>query len=149
MEDKDKIEEILKQYPILKSKLIMKGVNTQKLEIPLSAISYKKAKAQKSNEFYSRIEDYIVDTEDIEQEIKDLFKVVKSVETALDCLPKDKYKIVKLIYFEEMNYLDVSFEMKISEKSVRNYRDDALEKLKKTDLPQIYRKFTAFLPEMT
>ncbi len=140
MEDKEKIEEILKKYPILKSKLNMKLTNLDNLEIPISAISYSHSKSQKTNDFYSDVENYISDKSDLKEDAKKLYRQVKTIESSLECLSTKEYNIIRFKYFEDLTYVEISFEMERSVTTLQKYKDQALEKLKKTELHEICYK---------
>ena len=144
-ENKEKIEEILKLYPALRSKLYMKMTNYNEIELPLNAISHSLAKSGKTNKIHSDIENHITKIEDVEEDIKRIFKVVKSIEIAFDSLPVMQKKVIKKMYFKDLKNEDIAVDIEKSEKTVRNYRDRAFIRLKNTGLLDIYRKITTEL----
>ena len=139
-ENKEKIEEILKNYPVLRSELDMTLISMDLAEVPLDSVDYSKPSVSKTNKIHSDVEQYIESISELEEEARELMKIVKTIERALDCLYKKEYRVIELKFFEGMTFVEMELEMKKSKSTLQKYKKSAIKKLKKVNLQEIYCK---------
>ena len=140
MNEADKIEKILKNYPLLRSELNMSVISMEYAEIPLDGVDYSKPSVSKTNEIHSDIEQYIENISEIEEETRELMKIVKAIESALDCLYQKELQVIRYKFFEGMTYVEIELKMDRSKSTLQKYKNNAIKKLKKVNLHEIYCK---------
>src|SRR5690554_6673979 len=101
MTDKEKIEELLKNYRSLKSEIRIEII--QKCpEYSLPAIDYSRTGTGETNKIYSSVEEYVTNKRDVELELKKKIKIRDVIRAAIDSLNVEKRRIVEYVYFEKM-----------------------------------------------
>lgn len=135
MTDIEKIEKLLREYPVLRSKLHIKIIQNNDKIYSLPAQDYSKVAV--GNPFFSAIEEFVILKTQLEEETLELFRKVRAIEEGLKCLTKMQYDCVKLRYFKGLSNLEIGLEVDRSEKTVRRYIKIALKKLQKTGLHEI------------
>ena len=141
MTDLEKIEELLREYPVLKSKLNIKIIQSENKVYLLPGINYTKVLTGDTNAFYSDIEEFVANKDELEGETLELFRKVKAIESGLRCLTRYEYMVVKLRYFKNMTYINIGLELNRSEKTISTYNKMALLKLQKAEFHKITGKF--------
>ena len=136
--DIKKIEQLLKEYPVMKSKLNIKLIQNKNREYSLPAYNYAKVSGGETNTIYSDIEEYVAMKDELEGETLDLFRKVKAIESGLKCLNKHEYMTIKLYYFKNYTYVEIELELNRCTTTLQKYKNDALKKLKRADLHKIY-----------
>ena len=138
-EEKKKIEGILEYYPVIRSR-----VNELKIDyrehsgLPgLTGIDYRKGLAAPANrDVKSMIENILIEIveEPTEEEIMEVYLKIKN---ALSCLNDIQAKVVMNRYFMGRYFVDVAVYCEISTSKAYNVRDEAIRKLKETNLHKI------------
>lgn len=94
MDKKDKryIKKLLISYPALKAKIR----NTVIADYPLTGVDYDKVNTQPTNDFYSRVEEYVCDDLDgeLSEELERDLKRKHIIDNALDSLTEQEYDMV-------------------------------------------------------
>ena len=126
--EKEFIEEVLKDYPRLRSrvKVLIAGTYT---EYSVPAMSFDTPSGGNTHEFYSDVENYIMKKYDDSNYIFNLIRKRDVIKNSLDCLTSQEYKVIKLKYFENMTSVRTGIEMEISASTVKRKRDSAFKKL--------------------
>ena len=133
----EKIEQLLREYPVLKSKLNIKIIQSKNQVYSLPAINYAKVSGGETNAFYSDIEEFVANKDELEGETLELFRKVKAIESGLRCLNRNEYLLIKLYYFKGLPYVEISLEMNRCTTTLQKYKKEALKKLKKVGLHKI------------
>ena len=131
---KAKIEAILKEYPILKSQIQMKMIDTC---CQLSAVSYDQVSGGETNNIYSNVEDLIMAKIEKEEELAGMIAKRDKIEASLKCLNVNEIKAIRGKYFEDDKVHEIAFELQLSEASVYRIINSAIEKLKKCGLCEL------------
>src|SRR5690554_3516293 len=128
MTNKEKIEELLKNYRSLKSEIRIEII--QKCpEYSLPAIDYSKTGSGETNQIYSEVEEYVIKKRDIELELKRKIKIRDIIKAAIDSLNVEKRRIVEYVYFEKLSLIETSFKMKLSERTIASRKEEIIEEL--------------------
>ena len=145
MNDKEKIEKILRGYKILESKLQNKVIKRGIIKFPFQGMDYSQPSC-KTNKVSREIENYVAEKEETESDIEEINRIIMTINSSLQCLPEKEYRIITSKYFEDKPNKYIAAEEDVSERTVKNYTKKALKRLKKTDLPEIFPKFARFFP---
>ena len=129
MTDNDKIEELLKNYRSIKSNIRTEAISKIP-EYSQPAVDYSTMTPGEGNAVFSKVEDYVVKHELVNNQMRKLIKVRDIIKTAYESLTVEQKRIVKYLYFEEMNYVETSFKMKLSERTIVSRKKDILDVLK-------------------
>ena len=128
MTDKEKIEELLKNYRSLKSEIRIEII--QKCpEYSLPAIDYSRTGTGETNKIYSSVEEYVTNKRDVELELKKKIKIRDVIRAAIDSLNVEKRRIVEYVYFEKLSLIETSFKMKLSERTIASRKEEIIEEL--------------------
>lgn len=128
MTPEKKIEELLREYPTLKSKINIRLI-TYSTFYSLKAVNYNKDKIGKTNKIYSEVEDFVIRAIGEDSIIWKMIKKRDIITAALECLTEEEYKIVELLYFENKTQIEAGFELKLSESTIRKRKKEILDKL--------------------
>lgn len=141
MTDREKIEIILRLYPVIRAKCKINIIKSKNRSYSLPAIDYSKVSGGETNAFYSDIESFVTEKADLDGETVDLVNIVDAVVSGLKCLTRNEYLTVKYKYFNGLTDVEITAEIDKSRTTVQNYRKTALEKLRKANLHKIWSKY--------
>lgn len=136
---REQIEELLREYPKIKSRIRILLANYIP-EYSAKAINYDKVQIGKTNQIYNEVEAFVIKKLDSEDELIKLIQKRNIIESALDCLTSKQMQVIRYLYFEEMSYVDTSWEMRCSERTIRNIKDEALQKLEEVGIMEAKRR---------
>lgn len=126
--EKEQIEQLLRSYKSLVSKININIINTMP-DYSLPAINYSNVAVGQTYTINREIENYVIKKVDNNQEFINMIKKRSIIESAYNCLDEEKKSIVNLCYFENKPYVIIAKIKKISESSVYRLREKALESL--------------------
>jgi len=148
-EIKDRIEEQLKNYPFLKSKI---KITTNKIayqeDYAAQAIDYSKIPGGKTNSVYSDVEEFVQNKLDKHPELIELIMEKERIDAALECLTYKEKRLVRYKYFEDMTDNEVSDKMRELElktfsirndSTIRDYSSTTIQRMKKKVLKKLQK----------
>lgn len=121
---KENIEDKLRNYPVLKSKIKIK-VNqiAYQEEYTAKAVNYNKIPGGKTNDIYSDIENFVQKKLDNYPELLDMILQKNRIDSALECLNYREHRLVRYKYFEGMTDQEISEKMRQLEKQTFQKHD--------------------------
>ena len=137
-EAKEKVEEVLKEYPLLKSKIKIEKIKSNK-DFSLEAMAYDQVGPGKKNEVYSDVEGFTVDKIEAGEKVVELIKKLRIIEEAFNSLNDLEKETIKLIYFRGYKEADAAemCEEPKSRRTIQNYKKSALKKLMKLEVHKL------------
>ncbi len=133
MTDKDKIEELLKNYRSLKSNIEIE-ITKKCPEYSLPSTSFANVSEKEMNKIYSDVEDYVVKKVGISEELGKKIKVRNIIKAAKDSLSTELQRIVEHYYFDDKSVKIVAGRLGWSEDTIRRRREDILKGLQKAGI---------------
>ena len=123
--NKERIENELRNYPLLKSKIKIK---TSKIayqeDYAVKAVNYSRIPGGKTNNIYSDIEEFVQNKLDRYPDLLELLLKKEKVEAAIESLNYKEKKLVRYKYFEGMTDNEVSDKMKELEFKTFKWKND-------------------------
>ena len=140
-EVKEWIEEELRYYPLLKSKIkIKKNQIAAEEDYASKAVDYSQIPGGKTNNISSEVESFIQSKLDKYPEVYELILEKEKIESALNCLTWRQYKLVELKYFQDFSDKEIVFRMIENEKKMfRNSKGKIMEDYREYSIPTVQR----------
>ena len=148
-EIKERIEDKLKNYPVLKSKIkIITNKIAHQENYTTQAVDYSKVPGGQTNSIYSDVEDFVQNKLDKYPELLELIMEKEKIDAALESLNYKEKRLVRYKYFEDMTDHEVSDKMRELELqtfSIRNdstckeYSTTTIQRMKKKVLKKLHR----------
>jgi DNA-directed RNA polymerase specialized sigma subunit len=129
MSDKKKIEELLRNYPYMVS-----NVAVEMSVDPISGVNYDKIPTQNTNEFYSTVEDYIIEKEKVSDKVIDNLNKIRAIDSVMEILLSERErKLVSEFYWQNktLDQLSDGRYETYDYRTIRSWLDKIIEKLKK------------------
>lgn len=138
---KERIEEELRNYPMLKSRIKIK---TNKIafqeDYSAKAVDYSKIPGGKTNSIYSDVESFVQTKLDRYPDLLELILKKEKIDAALTCLTWRQRKLVELKYFQSFTDYEIVFRMRDHERQIfRNSKGEGLDNYKEYSIPTIQR----------
>lgn len=128
MSNKEAVEQLLYDFPKIKSRIKILLANFIP-EYSLKAVNYDRVVISNTNAIYSDIESYVIKKLDDQHELVKLIRKRDIIQSALECLTTKERRIISCKYFENMSDIETAMKFRCSERTIRNIRDEAIEKL--------------------
>ena len=148
---REKIKEMLTEYPFLKNKINTLDKIAGK-EHSIRELAYSHPAGGKINNIYQEIEEYIINTVGSQQALKDLIMLVNCIEESMKMLTDNERYITICKYnwnSEELTNGEIKDELGYSSKSSITYNHNkAIDKIKDSGLYKNYNKFLKLLNEI-
>jgi ArpU family phage transcriptional regulator len=147
--NEEKIEEMLKNYPLMKDKIELLEKITQK-EYSLDSIDLTQPSGGQTNNINQEIEDFVTNIVGNKQILDDLVKLVICIEQGLKRLNKNERFIIKHKFFkDELTDYGIIGELGYSSRqSIYNNKEKAIGKIKNNSLYKHYDKFKKVIEEV-
>lgn len=137
MTNKEKIEELLKNYRKIKHKAKILII-TECPEYSLPAIDYSSTGKGESNEIYSKVEDFVVEKDEEESEVRDLIRARDIIKAGIDSLTVEQKRIVGYLYFEGKTQLEAGERVGCSERTIKTRKTEILQGLEDVGMFKAY-----------
>lgn len=132
MEDKEKIEKLLRNYRSLKSEIEIE-LNREYPEYSLDSVSFVKTRGE-NNSIVSKVEDFVVDKHSLSDGIRKKVQIVQIIKAAFNSLTNKRRKIVRHLYFENESCGEVGNKLGWSEITIKRKKKQILKKIKKVGI---------------
>jgi len=137
MTNKEKIEELLKNYRKIKHKAKILII-TECPEYSLPAIDYSSTGKGESNEIYSKVEDHVVKKDEEESEVRDLIRARDIIKAGIDSLTIEQKRIVGYLYFEGITQIRAGDKVGCSENTIGLRKKEILNHLEDVGMAKAY-----------
>ena len=127
MKDKEKVEQLLQSYKSIKSNIEIE-LNKEYPEYSLDSVSFVKTGGN-TNAVSSQVEDYVIDKYSLDDELVQKIQVYNIIKAALECLTREQFKIIQLLYFEDKVLVEVGAELGWSRWMIQRKRNAIIKKL--------------------
>ena len=127
MKDKEKVEQLLQSYKSIKSNIEIE-LNKEYPEYSLDSVSFVKTGGN-TNAVSSQVEDYVIDKYSLDDELVQKIQVYNIIKAALECLTREQFKIIQLLYFEDKVLVEVGAELGWSRWMIQRKRNSIIKKL--------------------
>lgn len=145
----EKIEEMLKSYPLMKDKIdiVQKLANK---EYSLGSIDYTQPNGGITNNIYQEIEEFVTSKVGNKQILNNLMRLTICIEESMKRLTKNERYIIENKYFrDDMTNYDIMDKLGyMSRQTIYNKRDKAINKIAKKGLHNHYKLFTVIIKEI-
>ena len=133
MNDKQKIEQLLKNYRQIKSNIQIE-LTKEYPEFALDSVSFIKMSGKQSYSGTSQQERYVLNKYDISEDLQNQIIVRDIIRVAYESLPVELRRVVVNYYFENKGVKGTAVQMGWSEDTIRRRKEDILINLKKAGI---------------